>query len=260
MKLSDHKLTLGQSIKVPHCGTDRSAHLTRESWGYRLYCHRCQTTETEKVEVGLKDFMAQKTRENAGEAARQSLSTPRGLPLHDVRVPPKALLWTLKAGISAEEAAGVLSMRYSDTLERVVVPIRRNGNIVPGWQGRALPGVRPKYMMPKKLKQPVFFMKLDWTVPQLVLVEDILSAYRLHKAGINAAAILGTSLTWTDLDQFEGMQLIGWFDNDKAGDKAFVKLRSACKLVGQQPRRIRSEYDPKVYSLKEIREHVALVG
>ena len=86
----------------------------------------------------------------------------------------------------------------------------------------------------------------------VVVVEDVLSAIRVHEAGYNSLAVLGTTVGPTQATLIADFPVIGWFDGDKAGRNGFVKLRKALAPYGVDPKRIQTERDPKQYGRREI--------
>ena len=86
-----------------------------------------------------------------------------------------------------------------------------------------------------------------------MVVEDVLSAIRVSRAGYSAVALLGTSLEITAASHIgEWNNVICWTDGDEAGDKAFKTLKSALALYPTALYRIETAKDPKNHWVSEI--------
>lgn len=162
--------------------------------------------------------------------------------------PDEAILWVLKGGLTPEEASNTYGMRWHEETRRVWVPVP--GGLV----GRAVFGERPKYRM---LGKPgVLYWPQKRPHGPVVTVEDILSAIAINRAGCAAVAVLGTSISPEQAAEISAgrKHVIGWFDNDPAGDKAWVRLRHKMALYPVKTSRITSDTDPKTLHRSAIRD------
>ena len=240
-------LRLGEKRKVVHCGTDPSAYISNGVDRVRLHCFRCGANEYEKHEgLSLADVLAMRRAEDAAVGSR---SGPVGIPYKEA--PVHALLWSLKSGLSPEVATDRYGFTYSETLDRIVVPVLNNGVDTGLWTARAASGQRPKYIMPKGASGGLWYDTRP-SSGEIVVVEDILSAIKISRAGYASVAVLGTSIPWELGRLCDNRQVIGWFDPDKAGRQGYVKLRKALAPHGISPFRVTSERDPKLHQRHEI--------
>ena len=90
----------------------------------------------------------------------------------------------------------------------------------------------------------------------MVVVEDSLSAGKLSLIGVKSCAVLGTTITQSQALLLAEHVLIGWFDNDDAGTRGYIKLRKAMAPYGVEPKRIQTERDPKLYNAEEINRYI----
>jgi DNA primase len=87
----------------------------------------------------------------------------------------------------------------------------------------------------------------------IVLVEDLLSAYKIQTAGFRSLCLMGTSLLpqlWEFLLHEEEISI--WLDPDGAGRTAATTIQKQLALVGKTTRRIDTERDPKFQSKADI--------
>jgi hypothetical protein len=248
------KLRIGQSRKIQHCSTDQSASITNRHNGVSLYCHRCG--EKPFVPHGprsLAEIMATR----AADDALQNQRVPT-MPATAVAVasgPVEAWQWVLAGGISPEDATALYGMRWHEATRRVLIPILdRAGNTI-ALLGRAVFKERPKYRIFSGAANTYYRAPMNNT-RCTVVVEDVLSAIAVRRAGANAIAVLGTSITPEHAAEVADDQDIvcGWFDDDPAGNRAWAKLRKRLRLYPVTVHRITTKADPKALHRQELRD------
>ena len=246
-------LPFGRRLKVQHCGTDASAYISNGPQGVRLYCFRCGETDFQGHEGQSLKWLVE--RQKAGQEAQERQSYPDVLPIQDA--PPAGLLWGLRAGLSPEVLAEY-GFGWSEAMHRVVVPVLRRGVPTGGWSARAvLLGQSPKYIAGRGWAGSYTIQ----TGPHMVLVEDVLSCIKITRAGIPAAAALGTNISPGELLELEpGLRAVTvWTDPDKAGRVAAGKLRRTFAAAGIKARVVQSERDPKLHSTQQIKDTLCLI-
>lgn len=193
------------------------------------------------------------------EEAATVRPAPECLPLNDPDVPSHAQVWVLKAGITPERAFEHYGIGWSEALDRVIVPVLADGKRTEEWIGRnsrhGTGDPRTKYLMSAGATGSCWY-DLRASTKVVVVVEDVLSAIRVREAGFAAVAVLGTSVSATVASMLADYTAVGWFDNDAAGGRGYVSLRKKAGAFGFRVKRVRSERDPKQYSLREIKEFV----
>lgn len=207
-------------------------------------CFRCGFRDFVGTPVrSLQDLALHANTERARASSPMAgVIPPAALPLREA--PRAAKEWVLRAALTPEDATDKWGMRWDDEIQRVVIPVGR------GYIGRSVDGTRPKYR--EFGDTGGLFFAGSPTFSVLVVVEDVLSAIRVAQGGYYVAAVLGTS--WSRLPCAE--VYVGWFDPDRAGTKAWVRLRSYAARQDAKSARIKSEKDPKYYSRVEIRNMV----
>lgn len=242
-------LPIGQKRKIPCCGTDATSYVSQDHRGIRMGpCFRCG--DKRYVPHGPRSVAEVLAARAAIDAVAELREIPkRCIMLSDTETPSEAILWVLQAGLAPEMAETVYGMRYDPVTRRVCIPITG------GFLSRAVFNERPKYIKAGASKTEMHTLRGEGPA---VLVEDILSAIAINRAGFTAISALGTAITATiaaDLGKYP--VLISWTDADKAGDKAWAKLRKRMGLYPTVLHRIRTEKDPKEIHRGEI---VRLIG
>lgn len=248
-------LVIGSKRKVACCSTDRSAIISNGDRGVSLYCFRCQRQEFEPHgERSIAEIMA--TRRAADALAERDIPSMPADAVPLTEGPKEAWRWVLRGGLTPEQANDHWGMRWHEKTRRVLIPIHQSDRLV-GLLGRAVFGERPKYRM---LGGPAdtLFNAPHRPGEALVVVEDILSAIAVWRAGANATAVLGTSITPVQAAQIaeRADRVIGWFDGDAAGDRAWQKLRNRMAMHPVTLDRIRTEQDPKELHRSELRSRL----
>lgn len=237
-------LPIGQKRKIPCCGEDATSYVSQDNKGIRMGpCFRCgdKRYEPHGPRSAAEILAARKAVE---EIAEMRSIPKRCIHLSHSDTPTEAKLWVLQAGITPELAETTYGMRYDPVTRRVNIPITG------GFLSRTVFNQRPKYIKAGASKTEMFILEGNEPV---VLVEDILSAIAINRAGYKAIAALGTSITQTiAADLGKHSCIISWTDADKAGDKAWVKLRKRMGLYPTVLHRIRTEKDPKNIHRAEI--------
>lgn len=250
-------LAFGQRRKVKHCASDISAYINNGPQGVSLHCFRC----------GINDFephgrlsAAEYLRMQAVEVdAIRTGGYPEVMPLYGDGVPSPARVWVLKAGISPERATDKYGFGWSADLQRVIVPVLHDGTPTGVWLGRNPfdADKRPKYLMPKGSAGATWRGSggggpvRDGTA-RVCVVEDVLSAIRITESGYDAVAVLGTTINTETGTYLSDRLPVGWFDGDRAGQDAWVKLRKILAPYGVDPLRIVTDKDPKNHNTAEI--------
>ena len=232
-------LRIGSKRKVVCCGADPSALISNGDRGVRIHCFRC----------GRDEFVPHPKRSIAEIlASRRALDALADAPVP--KMPADAVLlsdgpregwqWVLRGGLTPELAEDRYGFRWHEDTRRVLIPVP--GGIL----ARAVNGERPKYRMLTN-RPGALYWPGERAGAAVVVVEDILSAIAIERAGWPAVAVLGTSISDVQAAEIAAgtRHVIGWFDGDDAGDRAWVRLRKRMALYAPRVTRIRTDKDPK---------------
>lgn len=172
--------------------------------------------------------------------------------------PSEAWLWVLSAGLSPELVTSKYGIRWIPDYDRVLIPILEFGVDTGGWIARSLHKGVPKYVASANSAGRY------WSSPDdgsgfSVVVEDILSAIAVERAGYMAVAAMGTAapIELLSVVSSTASTVAPWLDNDAGGTAGLKRLRKAAR---QWPIKllpsIKTDLDPKRYSAKEIRGYI----
>lgn len=244
------------------CGSGKSLVVSNDETCWRGHCFRCPTENMwePKPIPSLAERLA-----GSAKLRKLDVLVPRQLDLPAPRVydvglwPDATVLWFLKAGLSREDI-GKVGAYWNPKYRRVVLPVYSDGKLI-YWQARALEAERIKYINPE-VDRTKLVAKYG-AGHELVLVEDILSAYKVGKV-TEAWSLMGTKLhtaILADIVQRGGPVAI-WLDPDwdrpaRPGQVAAKKLLSILRSLGIPVRNIVSRADPKALNLTEIREKLS---
>ena len=245
-------LRIGSKRKTVCCSTDRSAIISNGDHGVSFYCFRCGRNEFEQhTERSIAEIL--KTRRAIEDLAAQQIPKMPSTAVPLTQGPKEAWRGVLKGGLTPEQASGPFGMMWHEETRRVLIPIYRNGDLH-GLLGRAVFGERPKYRMLGGPADTLYALP-QHPVRVSVVVEDILSAIAVWRAGANALAVLGTTVTPVQAAEIaKGTKcVVGWFDDDPAGDKAWQTLRKRMALYPVELHRITTKQDPKRLHRSHIR-------
>ena len=115
--------------------------------------------------------------------------------------------------------------RIAETDDGIILPIFSNV-FIQGYQVRQY-NKKPKYLTYSKQRFSFLDCITDMTTKPLVIVEDLLSSYKLRYAGYPTLCLLGTKLdseAQKVLNMFRMRPVVLWLDDDTAGHAAAKKL------------------------------------
>lgn len=238
----------GSTIKTFHCKTGRGndrLYLTRTEDGKTVlgFCHHCGAKG--RLTVGLRDRIASRhlPKKTRGPLVLPHDCTPK---LHLL-----AEVWLRKYGITEIDQAehGIV---WSDSLDRLVFPIFRNGKLT-SYHARGVKGEQPKWLAAgdKTYGKHVHHWPSD---PTVVIVEDYLSAIKVGKT-TNAYALMGVHLSdeaMLELLASNYTRWAIWLDNDNRQVKRRqLVLKNRLSNYGECAI-IHTNHDPKEHEEREI--------
>jgi hypothetical protein len=224
----------------------------RDGWGWS--CFRCgEKGWTPRPAENLSEKLARLARiRSVEDSVLWDATLPPPAEYEPQAWPLDARVWLYKAGISNVEIKQ-LGIFWNSRLARVVLPVRDEAGKVIYWQARTLDKANPrKYLNPRVDKARL--AARYGSGPALVLTEDLLSAYRVSRAGFEAWSLLGTKVS-----DFVATRIIEldkpvavFLDPDKAGRENAAKIIKALRSYGVGAINIQSEKDPKLLSTEVI--------
>lgn len=260
-KYLDTQMRVGQRIRYeycPFCGDrvrGKGFVVTRTKHGFFLWCFKCHAhrhiTRDGISLSGVRRFMKEREATHQCTEVHNLEHNTVTLPSDfTTDIPLAGLAWLKKGGVTDDEIKR-FRFGYSPSLDRVILPVWGEEGLL-YWQGRALTqrdGV-PKYLnVTTKRKSVYFTVKTDSDMT--VLVEDILSALAVARAGANSLALLGSSIS-ADVQQAVSTSKVRvWLDPDKRKDCVrYARMLSAFGL--QASPIVFTDKDPKEYTTEEI--------
>jgi DNA primase len=247
------KLPQGSKIRTrcsePGCGKDNSQLISHDERGYRAWCFRCRIPKFEGHGLRSIELIERHKKERAiRREARVELPAD-----YTLEVPARAAIWYYKYGISAELAASY-GIGYTPDLDRVVLPVYEEDELI-ALQMRAVdPWRKPKYLNPQGPRVSSALFESAPATGVTIVVEDILSAIKVGRVH-HCTSILGTTMTDQRALKIaeRNQKAIIWLDGDKAGAKGASSAERQLQLFGVDVSRITTSGDPKTYSLEAIR-------
>ncbi len=236
------------------CGSTPSAYIRNTPKGISINCFRCGAREFEPHDDrSIQEILA------ARRGAVDDVRKLYGMPKEAVKLQDSgnayAMTWVLKAGITPERASDQYGMRWSEKLERVLLPIHNTAKEYTGLIGRSVSAsVKPKYLLLQGAPLAYFMPVISDTV---VVTEDILSTIVVQESGTTSYAALGTAVKNEFVDMLSKFEnVIGWFDPDGPGQKAQNQLRRRLAMHDKTMLDMRSDVDPKYIPRHDIRNRI----
>lgn len=246
---------------------DAAMDITRTVKGFVFHCHRCGYkgfVGTQRLPADVIKKMI-KSLDVKPNKVVEELTLPKDCIMMDTaeddeRVPMDAYGWLWKAGIN-NAMIKKYRLCWSPYYERVIIPIYNNSKLI-AWVGREVMTRtregRKDYGVPKYItrKSPEYGDgRVYFTTPsyknsrenEVVIVEDIASAIRVHEAAdIMTVALLNTSIPNDLILSFKDKELIFWLDPGQLDNMVGAVKRATS--FGQKAAFINTNKDPKYYN------------
>ena len=240
----------GSKRKFQHCGNSAAANVWKTQFGIGFHCYRCKESDFEKFGVRSVAEVLEARAAFDTLSARTTRIPSNAVRLDEPSVPAEARVWVLRAGLSPEEATERYGFAYHSDTRRVFIPIGDKTVLARAVFREDV----PKYKLFGLMDGLLYH--LTGTQTPLVLVEDVLSAIKVNKAGYSSCAILGTSISPETLATLSAIapDIVIWLDPDKAGlfGRSYIKKALGLYPVNVRYARTESTVDPKYLSTAEI--------
>lgn len=138
---------------------------------------------------------------------------------------------------------------FSPVEQRFIIPLSQDG-IVKGWLGRSEPGTIPKWKQVGH-KFPVVLNRNSSR--KYILVEDIISAYKLYNCKQNVICLLGTGIDYSFVSGIAD-EVVIWLDPDMKG--RMIETGRVFMSLGISYNIIYSNSDPKSESYSNIYNYI----
>ena len=237
--------------------------VTRTTHGYKMWCHRCHAKRFVKSGVPSASTClreAKRCLQPQPQCAQEYVAKEINLPDDfQKEIPAAGLVWLATYGVTQEEIAR-FNFGYSPGLNRLIMPVYLDGTLV-FWQGRDLSGdgSRNKYLSVKQSRGSLWF-EVNQGNPTTVVVEDILSALAVARAGYNTVAILGSYVHSEMVGKLAttGTRIVVWLDSNKRKESCSYSKRLRSLGIQSVPV-VLPDKDPKEYNPDEVKDIVGQV-
>ena len=288
----DSRVPLGHTVRIQHSscseGKDPCLVIKRIHSGWVYKCHRCGIKGGMGLDLFTPKELVDYVKSFSPELEVASKFRPYYLPkdaillsalnVESKLIPIAAPHLLMRYRLTSKDFQ-YLDVHYSKWYNRLIFPVRNTELVNPsylnykilGWIGRHVPAQQesvakiystPKWLIKREVESNIYyhFSKFHPEGPNLVIVEDIISAYRIFRATNTATlALLGTNMSVPLLMRIkkelgEDGRLVLWLDAD-AVDKSIAYWKKAISL-DIPCSYIKTECDPKAYSDDIIRKEL----
>jgi hypothetical protein len=283
--IDSQRWTLGQSVRITHVGCsdgkDPALSITRSVCGWLYHCYRCGeasgfissercTPEDVLKQVNLlNDEPAYEVVESV-QFPSDALSivnvTANKIELSPT-VPSGVFTWLWRYHVSTVMMAKY-DLKWSPSYQRLIFPLYDTillsggevGIKLLGWLGRdVVPRTKaerrekkiPKWLTKRNKSSKHFYYHIVSESTSIVIVEDVVSAIRVHEAtGFNTLALNTTFLPTKILLRLRPYKTYLWLDGNML--KKMTDYASKCSALGVKVKLIHTTRDPKEYGVVNI--------
>lgn len=233
------------------CGDGKERlYVTRTETGWIFHCHNCAPVMSGRYISTKGDTPPSQTAkliEATSQPRLQIMSDEEKVKLPEdftLQIPREGASWLMSYGITEDEKKRY-GIGFSPSLNRLILPVYREGVGLVFWQGRYLGKAnkkKPKYLSVMAKGQDKLFEIKNGNA-RVVVVEDILSAIKVGRH-TSAIALLGSYLPTTIYKRLSDYNKVGlWLDYDKYKDA--VAYAKRLREFGHSVINIHTPLDPK---------------
>ena len=240
--------------------------VTRTNDAWKWYCHRCRSggyvsllkqtpTDTISRVKALKDKVNKRLEDKTVEFTIPSDT----IPLYDedenrnLTAGHTAYAWLMQYRMT--KYTEKYNFGWSEHHSRIIMPIKEDDELV-GWVGRCPNRIskhnrakhnRPKYLTHKKKGHGRLYYIIKGKIDTIIIVEDIVSAIRVHEAtGATTIALLNAGVSDELMQSFDkSAQIFIWLDEDM--QKESYNKSNRYSQLGYNCKSIVTRLDPKEY-------------
>jgi hypothetical protein len=277
--------TVGMTVRIIHedCskGKDAALSVTRNMNGWLYHCFRCGEASgfVSSERCSPEDVLRQinMLTDVPEYQVVEAVQLPSDIiPLVNVvdkelnlnsAVPSSVFTWLWKYHISAGMMVEY-NLNWSPQYQRLIFPLYDTillsggdvGTKLLGWLGRDVTLLTkkerrekkiPKWLTKKDKSSKHFYYHIVSESTSLVIVEDVVSAIRVHEStGVNTLALNTTFLPTHILLRLRPYKTFLWLDNNML--KKMTEYASKCSALGVKVKIIHTTRDPKEYGASSI--------
>lgn len=197
LKMIDGDVKRFKETVCPYCQLPtRGLVVIRDTTGWLVYCHRCNTGRKfyhdgisfSTVKKMLKQNLDRSNLRDSTQVKKVTLPSD-----FTTDIPESGMKWLRTYHVTDEEIRKY-RFGFSPSYDRLIIPVFGDEG-VKYWQGRRLNSdlSQPKYVNFTQSRTEVFFV-VDNKHDTTVVVEDVLSALAIGRAGYNSLALLGSNI------------------------------------------------------------------
>lgn len=204
-----------------HMGVDTKHRLYVKNvdGAYLWHCHNCNTSGYYRPRETVARIRTSSKTTTAPASLIKLMDEFKRSAINDMSFfRPEGQLWLAQYGFDVSRAKAVSIREMS---MGIALPVYQgDGNIV-GLQVRQYTG-KPKYLTATPVRASWLERSATSTT---IVVEDLLSSYKLYLAGYNSLCLLGTSLSSEAAKVLaNSKRVVLWLDDDEAGHKASLSI------------------------------------
>ena len=212
-------------------------YIKRAPDGWMFYCHHCGNKgylrAADKMYRGMPVAI-----DDSPKISHVVKMLSKGLGVADVSMwPTEARIWWYSYDLNDADALR-FNVQWDNTRQRLFM--KAGGT----WVGRGF-GKGGRYVCYKETTDLPYFY-YSGILNKIVVVEDVVSAYKVHKAGYNVLALLGTKASDRDLELLYNYEdVIIWLDPDHPGQigacelyKRINGVSDVMNVLAEQPKEV----------------------
>jgi hypothetical protein len=204
-----------------HMGVDTKHRLYVKNvdGAYLWHCHNCNTSGFYRPRETVARIRTSHKTETPVTSMIKLLDEYYRTAINDMSFfKPEGQLWLAQYGfdVSRAKAVGIRELNTG-----IALPVYDGNYKVVGLQVRQYTG-KPKYLTATPVRASWLVNNVTSTT---IVVEDLLSSYKLYLAGYNSLCLLGTSLSSQAAVMLaNSKRVVLWLDDDEAGHKASLSI------------------------------------
>ena len=192
-----------------HCGGGNLTELTA----------RLENISKDEAEKRIKEFGIEKT---AFSKSLEGKNKPSRIKEVKLKLEPYPE-YLIERGVRFDTAKCFgIGINNNVFVNRIIIPIHDENDLLVGYAGRSFDNEEPRYLFKRGFRKNLVIYNFHSVkyANRIILVEGFFDVFRLHQAGFNGMALMGSSISKTEEKLILSLQaIVLMFDGDKAGRK-----------------------------------------